>query len=70
MKKIICFYFLLCCSCFAQQDPDCIATPDCKCRCVSYYKAKCGCKVPCKPKILEISAKIDKQNNKIDFILP
>ena len=55
---------------FADQYPICTAKPDCKCRCVAKNPYICLCKKSCKSKIPEISARIDKENNKIYFMLP
>lgn len=77
MYKIIAISALISFNCFADKDPICTAESDCACKCVKNPPYICLCSTPCKPeilqskpKILEISAKIDKQNNKIDFSLP
>ena len=71
MYKIIAILIFLSFNCFADQDPTCIAKIDCKCRCIIYNQFHiCLCSVPCKTKIPEISAKIDKENNKIELNLP
>lgn len=71
MYKIIAILMFLSFNCFADQDPFCTAKIDCKCRCVQNSKFHiCLCTTPCKTKIPEISAKIDKENNKIELNLP
>ena len=70
MYKIITILMLISFNCFADQYPICTAKLDCKCRCVAKYPNICLCKNACKSKIPEISARIDKENNKIYFMLP
>jgi len=71
MRKIIFLFILISFNSFADQNPFCTAKIDCKCRCVQNSKFNiCLCSTPCKTKIPEISAKIDKENNKIELNLP
>ena len=71
MYKIITILMLMSFNSFADEYSICTAKPDCKCRCVVGTKMHiCLCKKSCKNEIPEISAKIDKENNKIYFMLP